>query len=726
VSETTLDVTTPSYSVARQPGSDADRGFGRVLRHMLAALRRNVWLIAGILALAAVAAVIATMLQTPRYTATTTVEINDQPEQMLDAEVQGDANSSGSDAELFLNTQIEILRSRALAERVVARLDLASSERFFEAMETPDLVELPESHRYAAVLAMVQKHFGVTLPERSRIAKLHFTSSDPGLSAHVANAFANEFIQTNLQRRFDSSAPARGFVANQLEEARARLDSSERELNAYARESGLIRTRDPRGEGAAGGGVAASGLLQLSQAAGEARARRIEAEERWNAENAQPLFSSQTVLSSPTVQALMTRRAELQAELQVARRRYLEEHPTIDRLETELAVIRDNLTRSANEMRQSLQSDYRAALAAEERLQSQVTTLQGDALAEQDRSVRYNTLAREADTNRSLYEGLLARYRALNAAAGIAPSNIAIVDQAYPPTAPSSPNLPRNVGLALLMGMALAGGIVFLRDQMDDRLHIPEDVEAKTGLPLIGVIPYVDESEPAALLDDPKSPLAESYNSLRTALLHSTREGLPHLLLVTSAQAFEGKTTTSYAIARSFARVGKRVLLIDADLRRPAVHDIARVSNQTGLSTVLVGEATLPDAVVPTRLDGLTLLTSGPLPPSPTELLSSPRMVALLEQAKAGYDLVVLDSSPMLGLADSTQLAALVDGVTVVVEADRSRAGQLKGALRRLRAANPALVGAVLTKYDPTRSGNSYASSYGDNYRSDRDNRFAG
>lgn len=712
-----MDATT-SPTVRPEPAaSDQDRGFGPAIRHVFAAIRRDKWLIAGILAAAVVAAIILTMLQTPRYTAAATVEINEQTAQVLGEDLETSFETYNWDVELFLNTQLEILRSRALAERVAERLDLASSQAFFEAMEAPEFANLPEAERHAAVIALLRGNFAVNLPVRTRIAELYFGSTDPVVSAQIVNAFAAEYIQANLQRKFDSSSYARTFVAEQLQEARNRLEASERELNAYAREAGLIRTRDPLNqEASSAGSMNAASLMQLNQAANAAQAERIAAEARWRSEQAQPLFASQSVLASPTVQALMTRRADLQTELESARRRYYDDHPTVTRLETELASVQSGLDRAAREVRNAIRANYQAAASAEQQLQGQVDALQGATLAEQDRSVRYNTLAREADTNRSLYDGLLQRYRALNASSGITASNIAIVDEAEPPTIPSSPSLPRNLAVALLMGTALAGGIVFLRDQMDDRLRIPEDIEAKVGLPLLGVIPVVAEGEPRDWLDDPKSPISESYNSLRTSLLHSTRDGLPRLLLVTSAQPSEGKTTTSYAIAKSFARVGKRVLLIDADMRRPAIHKIAGIANRTGLSSVLVGETTLADAVVSTELEGLSVLTGGPIAPAPAELLSSPRMAALLEQVDATYDLVVLDSAPILGLADSTELASLVDGVVVVVEADRSRGAQLRGALRRLRATDPTIVGAVLTKYDPARSGNSYASYYGTNY----------
>ena len=712
-----MDATTSSPTLGSTAAVSASEStFGALLRHGVVLLRRNIWLVAAIVAIAIAAAVVLTMLQTPRYTAMSTVEINEQAEDVLGAELETDRNANSSwDIDLFLNTQLEILRSRALAERVVRRLNLAANERFFTAMQAPDVAGSQQA-RFNTAVGLVEANFTASLPRDTRIAELSFTSTDPNISADVANAYAAEFIQSNLQRKFDSSAYARSFVAEQLEEARVQLEGSERELNAYARQAGLIRTRDPSNEDAEGAGsVTASSLMQLNESANNAQAARIEAEARWNSERAQPLFASQTVLASPTVQALMAKRADVQARLESARARYLPDHPSIRTLEAELATVEANLNSAANEARNSVRAQYQAAAAAEQRLRARVGTLQGATLAEQDRSVRYNTLAREADTNRSIYDGLLQRYRELNASSGITASNIAIVDEAQVPNSPSSPNMRRNVLVALLLGAALAAALVFLRDQIDDRLRVPEDVESKVGLPLLGVIPRSESGEPTEALADPKSVLAESYSALRTALLYSTREGLPKVLLVTSAQASEGKTTTSYAIARGFARVGKRVLLMDADLRRPSLHKLLGMDNSKGLSSVLVGEASLQESLNTSDRDGMHLLPSGPIPPSPAELLSGPRMAALLEQLEHAYDLVVIDSAPILGLADSTELAALADGVMVVIEADRGRGGQLKNALRRLRGSSSVILGAVLTKFDPGRAGNSY-SYYGYDY----------
>ncbi|HTN13495.1 MAG TPA: polysaccharide biosynthesis tyrosine autokinase [Sphingomonadaceae bacterium] len=722
----TLEKHEPAYD-AQQPyglpmGVYGPGAIGELVRYVLSLIRRNRWLIAAIIGLALAASIAATMIDTPRYTASASVQINDQSEQVLGEELDAQTEvNKASDVERFLNTQIEILRSRGLAQRVARRLDLTGNERFFAAMGLP----LPDKDMSQAaqrdqLIDLLQSNMDTNLPRNSRIVTISFSSTDPALSASIVNTFADEFIQSNLQRRFDSSAYARTFIGEQLDEARARLETSERELNAYARSAGLIRMRDTTsdGQGSDGGSgsVTSSSLMQINQAANSAKAERIAAEGRWRTEQSTPLFASQAVLSNPTVQNLMTRRAELEAELKKNRQRYLDDHPTVLQGEAELATVNQQLTQVAANVRDSIRAQYTAAQAAETRLSSQVEQLQGATLAEQDRAVRYNTLAREADTNRSLYDGLLQRFRELNAAAGIANSNLAIIDRADPPLDPSSPSLIKNLAIALTLSLVLAAIVVFLRDQLDDAIRIPEDVEEKVHLPLLGIIPDAGDSSPAEELANPKSAIAEAYGSLRGALLYSTRQGLPRLMLVTSAQPTEGKSTTAFAIASGFARMGRRVLLIDADMRRPSVHGRIGHDNRRGLSSLLVSQETAASAVVETAIPGFFVLPSGPIPPSPTELLTSPRMAGLLEEYLGQYDVVMCDSPPVLGLADAPALSALADGVVFVIEADRGRRGALKTALKRLRAVNAVLLGAVLTKFDPDKSGNRYSEYYGYSY----------
>jgi capsular exopolysaccharide synthesis family protein len=719
-----------AYELEQQPyglpvGVYGPGAFGELMRYVLSLVRRNRWLILAIIGLALVAALITTMLDTPRYTATTTVQINDQSEQVLGDELddQSAELAKSTDVERFLNTQVDIMRSRGLSERVARRLQLIGNERFYTAMEVPPAgQDMSEAERREQVITLLQDNMIATLPRNSRIAKIAFSSADADMSAKIANAFSEEFIQANLQRRFDSSAYARNFISEQLEEARGRLESSEREVNAYARSAGLIRTRDNSSDDkgssgdAAANSVTTSSLMQINQAANTAKADRIAAEGRWRAIQAAPLLASQPVLANPTVQDLMTRKAELEGELKKNRERYLDDHPTVLQGQAQLATVTQQLNQVAANVRDSIRAEYNASVSSEQRLTAQVGELQGATLAEQDRAVRYNTLAREADTNRSLYDGLLQRFRELNAASGIATSNLAIIDRADRPLEPSSPNLLLNLAIALIAGLGVAAVVVFIRDQLDDLVRIPEDVEEKIQLPLLGIIPTAESEDPAIELADPKSAISEAYGSLRGALLYSTRAGLPKVLLVTSAQPTEGKSTSAFAVASGFARMGRKVLLIDADMRRPSVHHRIGNDNRRGLSSLLVSEDPARSAIVAAALPNLDLLPSGPIPPSPTELLTSPRMHALLDEFAAHYDVVLVDSPPVLGLADAPALAALADGVMFVIESERGRRGALKTALKRLRAVHAVLLGAVLTKFDPDKSGNRYSEYYGYSY----------
>ncbi|MBT8427503.1 MAG: polysaccharide biosynthesis tyrosine autokinase [Erythrobacter sp.] len=711
----------PAYPPA-YPGA-GENAISASIRSVLSAVRRYLWMALAIVAATVALALVATMLDTPRYSAASTVQINDQSDEVLGADFETQiAPPSDWDTERFLNTQLDVLRSRALAERVVDALDLASDPRFFAGMEiAPTLLTGSEAETRKWAIALLQGNLDIDLRRSTRIALITFTSTDPELSARIADAFAEEFIQQNLQRRFDSSSYARNFVAEQLDEARRNLEESEVALNNYARETGLIRTRDavgPSGPDLAAGSVTSSSLLQYNQAAIRARENRIAAQSRWDAVRETALLSSQPVLSHPTVQSLMTRRAQLDSDLQAARERYLPNHPAIARLEDDIAGVNAQLERTANDVRQSIQAEYRAAQAAEQRLENQVDRARGATLAEQDQSVRYNVLAREADTARSIYDGLLQRYRELNASAGIASSNITIIDRAEVPSAQSSPSLTRNLALGILLGLALAGIAIFLRDQLDDVVHTPEDVEDKLGLSLLGVVPRAENGTPVEVLADPKSSLTEAYNSMRGALLYSTPRGLPKVLVVTSAQSSEGKSTTSYALANGFARIGVAPLLIDADLRRPAMHKMFGASNERGLTDLLVSQDAAGSATL--RIDNgetqFDLIPAGPIPPSPSELLASPRMAQLLETYSEQYDVVIVDSSPVLGLADAPMLSAIADGTIFVIEADRGRSGALKAALRRLRGMEPNILGAVLSKFDPSRADNRYSAYYGYDY----------
>ena len=702
---------------------EAEPGFD--IREIITIVRANLLIISSIIASTLALAVVVTLLQTPRYTALTTLQINDQSAQILgkqDDNLQ-DPIIAASDTERFLQTQVDILKSRSLAERVAQKLRLIGNPKFYDAMgmRQPDSA-LSRKELEDVSMRAIEGARDVDLPRSTRLATVSFTSTQPELAARIANAFASEYIQSNLQRRFDSSAYAREFIAGQLSEARAKLELSERQLNGYARQAGLIRDRDnggPSDQRHGGNSVTTTSLLEINSAANQAETARIAAEQRWRLISGGNALNSPDVLANPAIASLLTERARNMAELGRQRANHLEDYPTVQQLKAQVSVIDAQLDNVARNIRASVKQQYDAAVEAEQSLKNQVTNLKGLSLQEQDSLVQYRLLEREADTNRTVYEGLLQRYKELNAAAGISASNIAIIDPAVAPIRPSSPNIFRNILVALGLGILAAAGFVYLRTQLDDSVRLPEDVESKLQMPLLGVIPLAQELDVNVAMNDPKSPISEGYNSLRSALLYSTPTGLPKTMLVTSSQPSEGKSTTSLAIATGIAKLGRNVVLLDVDLRRPALHRAIpslNGDNSHGMSSLLTSQGSIDDALRDTDVEHLKVITSGPIPPSPTELLSSNRMHQLLEQLTERFDLVLLDSPPVLGLADSPLMAALVDGVVIVIQSDRSRRGSLKASLRRLRDMNTNVLGGVLTKFDPTDLGNRYSEYYGYNY----------
>lgn len=690
-------------------------------RYIAAAIRSNMILIIAIMLAALALAVVGTLLQTPRYTAATTIQINDAGSRVLGE--QDDTTGpvmNVYDTDRFLKTQTDIITSRGLAIRVAQRLKLDGNAEFYRAQEVepPAAKTRPEDLRNLTV-SLLRANVKVKLPRDSRIVTITFESADKAYAAKIANAFAAEFIQANLQRKYDSTAYAREFVSGQLAEAKVRLENSEKALNDYARSAGLVKTGSSGKEGedeAAVSSVTSASLLQLNRLVNDAKMARITAEGRWQAVSRGPLLGNREILANPTVANLLTDRARAEAALQKDLATHLDDYPSVVSKRAELDRISAQLQSVAGSVRDSIRRDYEAAVVNEQRLAAQLAAAKTETMSEQDRNVQYALLERESDTNRTLYDALLQRYKELNAAAGISTSNVDVIDEAVVPGAPTSPSLTKNLMIALIAGVALAALTVFLKDQLDDAIRVPEDVEFKLRMPLLGVVPKSQSNDPEEDLADPKSPVSEAYNSLRGALLYSTTEGLPQVLLVTSAQASEGKTTTSYAVAASLARMGRKTLLIDCDMRRPSLHRRIGHRNDRGLSTLLTGNEASASAILPSEQADLFVLPSGPVPPSPTELLSSKKMEQLVEEMAREYESVVIDTPPILGLADAPSLSALADGVIFVVESDRGRRGSLKTALRRLRAMRPILLGAVLTKFDPTRAGNRYSEYYGYHY----------
>ncbi len=680
-------------------------------------------LMAAIFVSAVVIGVIVTLLATPLYTASTTVQIDREAARVLNTEDETSAESM-IQGEEFFQTQYGLLRSRTLSQRVVESLGLASSDTFLEQMG----VDLPDSEgasrtaeREQLVLKTVQDNLGVQPVRGSRLVSVTFSSPNPALSARVANAFAENFIQSNLDRRFESSRYARDFLEDRLAQTKARLEDTERQLVAYASGQQLINVAEPgEGESSGGGGqsLAANDLVALNEALATARARRTAAEAKWRGASSGAVMNLPEVLSNPTIQRLTEQRAVLNASYQQKSSLYQADFPEMQQLRAQINEIDQQIAELAGDIRTSIRRQYDTALSEERGLQQRVNGLKADVLDFRNRSIQYNILAREVDTNRTLYDALLQRYKEIGVAATLTANNISIVDPAEPPRSPSSPNLLLNLALAALSGLGLGVLAAFVLEALDETLVTPDDVETKIQVPVLGVVPMLPKGVDAmSALQDVRSAFSEAYYSLRTALQFSTAEGAPSALLVTSSRPGEGKSTTALAIAENFARVGRRVLLLDLDLRNPSMHRLLGADNEHGMSEVLSGAADLDAALQSHTSKSLAFIPSGPLPPNPAELLSGSRIQAFLDQARERYDIIIIDGPPVLGLADAPVLAATVGTTVFVIEAKATRRGQARGAMRRLRMGHSKILGVVLTKFDAKTSNyGGYDYSYDYNY----------
>jgi capsular exopolysaccharide synthesis family protein len=712
-----------------QPDDLAEGGEGIDLRRLWSAVYRSRYYILGVFAAAVVLAILITVLMRPRFTATASVQIDQQAAKVLGSEDTEPA-AQVADADRFLQTQVDVLKSRSLELRVVDALGLQRNDDFVRAMGakvvTPRAGTDPVAAKREQVLTLLENNLKVDLPRNSRVANINFTSPDRVLAARVANSFADNFIIANLQRKYDTSSYARSFLERRLDDTRQKLQDSERAAIDYARSAQLIdatnaaSTNTQTGDAQQNGpsSLTVSRLVQVNTAQTDAATASSAALQHWLSSQKVPVLELPEVLSNPAVQELMQQKAQLVAAYQDERQRRKAAYPTMVQEAARIAEMDRQINQLASKIRNSIYDAYKTAKSQEDALKGNFSTLVNQTLAEQDRSIRYNILRREVDTNRTLYDGLLQRYKEVSAEAGITTNNITVVDRADVPLLPTSPKPVLNLALALVLATLASAAVVFAREKLDDVIRTPEDVPGKLELPLLASIPLLQAGDsPLEELEKPQSELAESYQTLRTALELSTSQGVPRTLLVSSSRPSEGKSTTAFAIARSFARLGNRVLLIDGDMRRPSLHRTLGLNNDYGLSSLLAHQRT-PDAVAQaTAVPNLAFIASGPLPPNPSELLGTEVLHGLLEEFEKHYDLVLIDGPPVLGLADALQLAAAVAGTVFVVEANAGHYGSAKSSVRRLSSVGGHLIGAVLTKFNVKSLGYGYSYAYNYSYK---------
>ncbi len=710
----------PAYPTIGQELQPEEEGLD--LRALWQVIVKRRWTIIAVMLVVVAAAVTATLLATPIYRATLTLQIDAEEIKVvkIDTPTAADAGSGQE----YLQTQYALLKSRSLAQRVVEQMGLnappdpnaAAPQSGLEMARAwlaswlrpggpdPDAQELPagttgqtvEQLRLERAINDLLGNLTVAPIRNSRLVGVSYDSPDPVLAAKVLNNLAKTYINLSLERRFDATTYARNFLQERLAQVKTKLEESERELLDYASREQIVAIDQKEN-------VIARSLEEANKAAAEATQRRIAAESIYRQLATTGSQGLPRVLDNPIIQELKQKRGELESQY-----RDVVSKGELDRLNS-------MLDKEIANIRAAITADYETAKAEETMQLANLAQIKKDLLALQGRSIQLNILRREADTNRQLYDSLLQRYKEVGVTAGIGINNLSVVDEAKVPSSVFKPNLRQNVAIALVLGVLAGVGLAFLFERLDDSFRRPEDLERILDLPMLGVVPKLatprGDDRAMALIghDDQRSFFAEAYRSVRTALQFSTARGVPRLLTVTSAISGEGKSTTALSLAIQFAQTGKQTLLIEADLRKPSLHKALRLDNETGLTNYLAGGDLLPaDITRPSHIPNLFAIPSGPLPPNPAELLASPRMAELLELAAERFDQVILDSPPLLGLADAVIIGNLCEGTLITVEMGATPRGYVLGAVKRLRAARVPLVGTLMTKMEAGNRGYGY------------------
>jgi succinoglycan biosynthesis transport protein ExoP len=726
-------------------------------------LRKRRWTVLALLAVIFAVDVIATLKEKPLYEAKALIEIERENPNIPTAE---DLFEIDNVSNTFLETQYKVLESESVLRRVVRELHLDELPEFNPPRHWWSLPSLkaaavtstgdstaprPDTEAVHNALKTLGDRLSVDPIKQSRLVEVSFQSQDPVLAARIVNGIASNYVDQNLELRWDAAQKASEWLSQQLVGVKGKLEKSEDEMQAYARNNGLLFLESEKGTTE---NIVDARLRQLQEELTKAQADRYQKESLFRLIEAGDYGALPTVFENHELQELTLRLSDLDTQRAQLATMFAPDYPKLKQVQSEIDEAQGTLDAERNRAATRIRNDYFAAVRREGLLKDAFGNAQRDANGIAERSVQYKILKREVDTNHELYDGLLQRLKQAGISAGLKESNVRIVDAAVPSTKPAKPRVALNLSLGLVMGFGIGIGAAFLQEHFDNSLKTTEEVERILQLPALAMIPSVEslngrgnhagqtsgDSHPLHLkaghlvaggngssglnphwylldeLSAKYSELTEAFRSLRTSVLLSAADCPPRSLLVSSAQPGEGKTTVSTNLAISLAQLGQRVLLIDGDLRRPSVHRAFGIRDSLGVVSYLTGQQDWRAAVEKISVPGLDVLVSGPIPPNPAELLSSDRMKKLLAEALEEYKFVVVDSPPLLNVADSRILATLVEGVVLVIKGGETPRELARRAQAHASDVGARVIGVVLNNVDLRREEYSY---YYQHYRYD-------
>ena len=704
------------------------------------------------LAGAAFAAVVGFMMlqtysQIPLYRTSSRVMIQDERSVAV-----GNLNANEpmfwQESDQYYNTQYSILNSRGLARRVVRRLQLQNHPLFngsaprrggpaaaiVEARQALSSTvrgwlrpsgstqpsEAPAPDEDAVEAGLIGQFVGGVsiVPERTtRLVEIVYVSPDPQFAAAAANALAEEYTTQNLDLRLQTIDKNLRWLSDEVKKQEDKVTAAENALTQYRQDQNALSLGERQN-------ITIARLNALNETVTRQRTERMQREATYNQiKQADPASDDAdaypVIAANAGVVEAKNRLTDLLAERTRLSSRYLPNHPDMQKLDTQVAAARSTLTAQRARVIETVRNDYESALAQERSFSASLEQQKGEAMELDRKSGSYTTLQRQADSDRQLWQSLLQQQKELQVISNSRSNNVQVMDRAEVPGAPFSPNTRKDWFTALMAGLLVAFGLAFGLEYLDDTVKTPEDVTRRLQLPLLGLVPAIRGERVPLLSETVPHDFGEAFRSLRTSLVFTAGSGESRVIAVTSTQPLEGKTTTACNLASALALGGSRVLLIDADMRRPGLHRIMGVQNMVGLSHVLVGQARVRDAVQRTSESNLFVMTAGRTPPNPSELLSSERMKSFLANLSSGpFDWVVIDTPPILAVTDAVVIAGMVSAVVFVIGSEMTRRVHTERALATLRSGKPRSIGAVLNRVDFNRNKYYYSRYYGYHYQS--------
>lgn len=644
----------------------------------------------------------------------------------------------------FYQTQYKILQSRSLARRTAemmkidqhpailegmrevrapwtirgaigSLIGLVSSLGGSESAQSPDFTQAQQKEKdpYGKWTGMVLGSLTITPVRNSRLVDIAVTSTSPRLAADMANAHARTYIEQNLEYRFAASKDATDWLEKQLAEQRKKVEASEADLQKYKEQHDAVAVEDRQN-------IVVQRLADLNSAATKAKTTRIEKEALYNQlrsiQNSNAIDSFPAVLGNEYIQKLKSDLGDLQRQQAELTERYGDRHPEMVKIRSSIQSAEAKLQIEVNKVVQSVKSEFETALAQERTFVGALEGGKSEALSLNRKGIEFSVLQREAESNRQVYEALLQRTKETGISGELKASNIRVVDPAEVPSGPYLPRRERDLTMAAMSGAVLALGLVFLFEYLDNRIKSPQELRAQLNVPFLGMVPSVDVKAGALIHDGVPPNFAEAIRGVRTNVLFSSAEEGVRVIVVTSAGPGEGKSMFSSNLAVSLAQAGQRVLHVDADMRRPRVHAIFEIAQEPGLSNLLVGDCKPSEAIRKTPVQNLCVLPAGMIPPNPAELLGSRRCEDFFATLGQSFDWVILDSPPVLAVADASILANTASGVVFVVGADQTSRQAARAALEQLEAVQAHVIGAVLNRVDLEKNPYYYSAYYRKEY----------